>query len=183
MAGIRNRWRTLRGEHGPIVGGLVLLGDAALETNPTAGRGVALAFLHARDFASALDAGVSDPYAFVDDFERWTVDHVGALFQTQLAIDRARLAQLRAGVAARRVPPPADPVNRLVAAMSILRDTDEVVETATARLYNLLVSPSEIMADRSVIRPLLAYLRAHEVLTVPAAEGPDRATFERIVAG
>jgi hypothetical protein len=39
------------------------------------------------------------------------------------------------------------------------------------------------MADRSVIRPLLAYLRAHEVLTVPAAEGPDRATFERIVAG
>lgn len=183
MAGIRNRWRTLCGEQGPVVGGLVLLGDAAIETNPTAGRGVALAFVHARGLASALDAGVDDPYAFVDDFERWTAAQVGALFRTQLAIDRARLAQLRAGVAARRLPPPADPVNRLVAAMSILRDTDETVETAAAQLYNLLVTPSELMADRSVIRPLLAYLRAHEVLTVPPAEGPDRATFERIVAG
>jgi len=40
MARLENRYRRLVGTDGPIVGGLVLLGDSALHTNPTAGRGV-----------------------------------------------------------------------------------------------------------------------------------------------
>ena len=38
MARLENRYRRLAGTDGPIVGGLVLLGDSALHTNPTAGR-------------------------------------------------------------------------------------------------------------------------------------------------
>src|SRR5262249_32754988 len=42
MAGVDNRYRRLVDDAGSVVDGLLLLGDAAMHTNPTAGRGVSL---------------------------------------------------------------------------------------------------------------------------------------------
>jgi 2-polyprenyl-6-methoxyphenol hydroxylase-like FAD-dependent oxidoreductase len=44
MGRLENRYRRLADADGPIAGGLVLLGDSALHTNPTAARGTSLAF-------------------------------------------------------------------------------------------------------------------------------------------
>ena len=39
VAGVHNRWYRLVDRRGPVVAGLVLIGDAAMQTNPTAARG------------------------------------------------------------------------------------------------------------------------------------------------
>ncbi len=56
MARVENRYRRLVDDGGPIVTGIVLLGDAAMHTNPTAGRGVSLAFAHAQHLVSTVDS-------------------------------------------------------------------------------------------------------------------------------
>jgi 2-polyprenyl-6-methoxyphenol hydroxylase-like FAD-dependent oxidoreductase len=179
MAGIRNRRRRLVDERGPVAAGLVLLGDSALQTNPTTGRGISLAFVDAQGLARTLERATREPAAF----ERWTAGHHDTWFSSQLAIDGARLAQLRAGLRGRRLPPPRDPTNRLVAALIVLRDEDPVIRTATARLYNLLTTPREVMRDRDVVRRVASYLRAHPDAAPRPPAGPDRAEFERLVVG
>ena len=52
MGRLENRYRRLTDSGGPIAGGLVLVGDSALHTNPTAGRGTSLAFSQAQAYAS-----------------------------------------------------------------------------------------------------------------------------------
>ena len=60
MTRLENRCRRLADADGPIAGGVVLLGDSALHTNPTAGRGVSLAFARAQLLATTLDEA-ADP--------------------------------------------------------------------------------------------------------------------------
>ena len=63
MARMENRYRRLADTDGPIVGGLVLLGDSALHTNPTAGRGASLALAQAQHLATTLDKA-GDPVSY-----------------------------------------------------------------------------------------------------------------------
>ena len=59
MARVDNRYRRLVDGSGPVAGGLLLLGDAAMHTNPTAGRGVSLAFAHVQHLVSAVAGAAS----------------------------------------------------------------------------------------------------------------------------
>lgn len=181
MARIENRWRRLVDGDGPVVTGYALIGDAALETNPTTGRGISLAFVHAERLAATAGQAAADPVDFAVGFDAWTAEHLGGWFESQLAIDEARLAQLRAGLRGERLPPPTDQTNRLVAAMATLRASDPVLAGAVMRAYNLLVTPRELMADRRVSRPVIAYLRGHPTIELRPTDGPDRAAFERLV--
>ncbi|MGW5531558.1 NAD(P)/FAD-dependent oxidoreductase [Streptomyces xanthochromogenes] len=183
MGNIENRWRRLLDERDrPFVAGLVLLGDAAVQTNPTFGRGTSLAFSHAQELARVADGAAEDPLAALLAFEKWTAAHPGRWFGLQLATDEARFAQLRAGLLGQRAAPAEDLPNRFVRAMAVLREDDEAVRSASLRLYNMLMTPQELMADRVVSRRILAFLRDHP-LPEPPLEGPGRAAFESLVTG
>lgn len=183
MGNIQNRWRRLLDERGtPVAAGLVLLGDAAVQTNPTFGRGASLAFSHAQRLARVADGAAEDPLASVIAFEEWTAAHPGRWFGLQLATDQARFAQLRAGLRGERAAPPEDLPNRLVRAMAVLREDDEAVREASLRLFNMLMTPQELMADRTVSRRILAFLRDHPQ-PEPPVQGPGRAAFESLVTG
>ena len=68
---IENRWRRLVGGDGrPIVGGLVLVGDSSLHTNPTFGRGVSLAFAQAQHLAATAEQVPADPVGYVHAVRR-----------------------------------------------------------------------------------------------------------------
>ncbi|MEU0005709.1 FAD-dependent oxidoreductase [Streptomyces sp. NPDC006314] len=182
MGRLENRRRTLLGTDGrPVAAGLALVGDAALQTNPTFGRGVSLAFVHARQLARTAERAAAEPAAYTERFERWTDDNLGVWFEIQRATDRARLAQLRAGLRGEHAPPADDLPNRFVRAMAVLRD-DERIRSASLRLYHMLMTPQELMSDRTVSRRILAFLREHPTPESPA-EGPDRAAFEALVTG
>jgi 2-polyprenyl-6-methoxyphenol hydroxylase-like FAD-dependent oxidoreductase len=60
MARLENSYRRLADGDGPVAGGMVLLGDSCLHTNPTAGRGVSLAFAQAEHLALTI-GGATDP--------------------------------------------------------------------------------------------------------------------------
>lgn len=183
MGNIENRWRRLLDDRGrPPVAGLVLLGDAAVQTNPTFGRGTSLAFSHAQRLARVADGAAEDPLAAVIAFEEWTAAHPGRWFGLQLATDEARFTQLQAGLRGERAAPPEDLPNRFVRAMAALREDDAAVRDAALRLYNMLMTPQELMADRTVSRRILAFLRDHP-LPEPPVEGPDRAAFASLVTG
>ena len=55
MAGLDNRWTALVDERGPVVTGLVNVGDSLTHTNPTLGQGAALALLAAQRVATTYD--------------------------------------------------------------------------------------------------------------------------------
>ena len=182
VGGIENRWRRLVDDRGPVVAGLVLLGDAAMHTNPTWGRGISLAFWHGQHLADRLDGAVGDGCRFVADADSWAAAQLGDLYTSQVTADEARRRQIAAALRGDRLPPPTDLVNRVVAAIAAMRDDDPLVRRASDRVYNLLATPRELMSDRQVAGRILTFLKAHPVLE-QAASHPDRATFERLVSG
>ncbi|MFI6491071.1 NAD(P)/FAD-dependent oxidoreductase [Streptomyces sp. NPDC050564] len=183
MGHIENRRRSLRDDLSrPVAAGLVLVGDAALQTNPTFGRGVSLALTHAQHLARTAEEAAADPAAYTAGFEEWTDSRLGVWFEIQLATDRARFAQLKAGLRGEHAPPADDLPNRFVRAMAVLREDDPEIRTAALRLYNMLMTPQGLMADRTVARRILAFLREHPLPEV-RTPGPDRAAFEAVVAG
>jgi 2-polyprenyl-6-methoxyphenol hydroxylase-like FAD-dependent oxidoreductase len=179
MARIENRRRRLVDADGPVVGGLVVLGDAALHTNPTLGRGISLAMMHARHLAAAADSVGDDPTAFVAGFEAWTSEHLGGWFDSQVTADQASLARLEASVRGEHLPPSTDPMVRFGQAAFALAATDPVVGAAVARMVHLLATPAKALGDPEVASRVTAFLATDPDLDQPIA-GPTRADFERI---
>jgi 2-polyprenyl-6-methoxyphenol hydroxylase-like FAD-dependent oxidoreductase len=178
ISGISNRRRRLDVDGRPCVAGLVLLGDAAVQTNPTAGRGISLAVNHARDLADLLDED-RPPVVLAEQFAARTSATLGSWLESQLVIDEDRRHQLQHALRGRPPPPIATTSGKLALALAELRD-DEVVGAATDRLYNLLATPHEIVQDRAVMRRVVHHLR-HGPRAAPEAV-PDRPTFERMLA-
>ncbi|WP_018680546.1 FAD-dependent oxidoreductase [Actinokineospora enzanensis] len=176
MSRIENRRQRLAGPDGPAVVGLVLLGDAALQTNPTYGRGVSLAFAHAQQLAGGLEF-IDDPYRFAVEFDEWTERNLGVWYRTQIVADSAGLARMAAGLRGERPDPPTDPFARLMAGMEDLAARDEVVGRGLGRMAHLLITPTQLLGDREVVQRVVAHL-GDRPLPAEQLDGPDRAEFE-----
>jgi 2-polyprenyl-6-methoxyphenol hydroxylase-like FAD-dependent oxidoreductase len=180
MAGLENRFRRLVHADGPVVTGFIQLGDAALQTNPTFGRGVTMALCHAHTVARLLDESDRHPVAWSTLAHQRTEEVLGGWYDLQVATDAARLRALRENAGSE----PSDPRERLIGkmltALSLLREEDAEVRIAGERVYNMLTTPQELMADRYVARRLLAFIRTHPDAT-RAPTGPSREELERLI--
>ncbi len=179
---IDNRRRKLIDDEGPIVTGFVLLGDAAVHTNPTLARGVSLAFLHAQHLAESVAQTESDPLQFAADFGHWTSRNLGVWFTSQVANDAEIKARLQASLEGREIPQPQDETARFTRALFELGGTEPAVGRALARIANLLITPFDILADAEVMEKVSAYLATNPDLAADLGEGPTRAEFEALVA-
>jgi flavin-dependent dehydrogenase len=182
IAGIEDRWqRLVTGAGDPVVAGLVLIGDAALQNNPTYGRGVSLAFAQAQQVARRLGSATDDPARWVVECDRWTGQHLGIWHRAQTTADAAALAVMEAGLRGEPAPVATDPFARLLAAIEALAATDPLVARALARMAHLLITPAQLLADREVVGRATRYLRHHQ--PEPARSGGlSRAQFEAIAA-
>ncbi len=180
MARIENRRRRLVDDDGPLIGGVVALGDAALHTNPTLGRGTSMAFWHAQHLAEEAESAAVDPVGFVASFDRWTQDNLGIWFDTQVAADAAGMRRLDAGLAGERLAAPDDPVARLAAAAFACAQTDAVVGGAVAEMVHLFSPPPEVLGRPAVTERIEAFVARNHDLARPA-DVPTRAEFEAIV--
>ncbi len=147
MARLENRSRRLVDDRGPIATGVVALGDAALYTNPTLGRGASLALAHAQRLAEVVEA---DPMDLAVGFDEWTQANLGPWFATQVAVDGGRLAVMEATM--RNEVPPSDGTARFVEALTECAQHDRVVARSLARFSLLLDHPSVMLADPEVQR-------------------------------
>jgi 2-polyprenyl-6-methoxyphenol hydroxylase-like FAD-dependent oxidoreductase len=171
MARLENRYRRLVGADGPVVGGLVLLGDSALHTNPTAGRGTSLAFAQAQHLATTLDRA-DDPVSFTAAFDSWTDTNIGAWYQPQAQADASLARRMQAAVDGKPSPPP-EPMERLRLAIFSASRTKAPVALPLRRMIHLVSLPEDVIGNEAVRAGLDALVAVQPELTAPAA-GPTR---------
>lgn len=181
MSRIENRRRRLTTGTGPIVGGIVAIGDAALHTNPTLGRGISMGLLHAQHLAEVAHLATDDAVGFAERFSNWTDDHLGIWYDTQVAADANALERLAAGLLGTRVAPADDASARFATAAFVCAQHDEVVGIAVAKIVHLFASPREAFADPLVVSRVTEFLSSGVSLERPI-DVPSRAAFELLAS-
>lgn len=173
-ASLDNRWSALADERGPVVSGLVPIGDALTHTNPTLGQGTSLALWAAHRVAGTAH---QDPGSagFAAGYHDWAVRTLKPWFDFQVVADAAigeRFATRagRAGAA------------REAAALFECALEDPEVMRARARVRHLVESPARAYA-RPLIRARVKRWLAARPDYAPNAVGPDRAEWEKLTAG
>jgi len=71
-------------------------------------------FKHAVRLRDILRDRVADPYALAEEFHEITEREIAPWFWSQIAADRARIAEIEAVREGRQPPPPADELARLI---------------------------------------------------------------------
>ncbi|MEU9145733.1 NAD(P)-binding protein [Streptomyces sp. NPDC048349] len=172
-ASLDNRWSALVDERGPVVTGLVPVGDAVTHTNPTLGQGTSLALWAARRVARTAHR---DPGSerFAAEHHAWAVRTLKPWFDFQVVADAAigeRFATRvgRTGTA------------REVAALFDCALEDPEVMRARARVRHLADMPGEAYADPQIRARVARWLAARPDYE-PNAVGPDRAEWEKLTA-
>jgi 2-polyprenyl-6-methoxyphenol hydroxylase-like FAD-dependent oxidoreductase len=175
MAGVLDRYRRLVVDGVPVVTGFLAVGDAWACTNPSAGRGISVGAVHAQLLRAVVRASLDDPVELARAFDEVTEREVAPFYRTQLAADRARIAEMDA-LRAGREPPPPDPARTglLTAAAYDADAYRALLETVTC-----LATPDEVLA-----RPGMAErLAAHAGESPPVPLGPDRCQLLELLSG
>ncbi|MEU6295659.1 NAD(P)-binding protein [Streptomyces erythrochromogenes] len=173
-ASLDNRWSALVDERGPVVTGLVPVGDSITHTNPTLGQGTSLALWAARRVARTAhrDPG-SDRFAVAH--HAWAVRTLKPWFDFQVVADAAigeRFATRagRTGTA------------REVAALFDCALEDPEVMRARARVRHLAEPPERAYGDPEIRARVARWLAARPDYA-PNEVGPDREEWEKLTAG
>jgi 2-polyprenyl-6-methoxyphenol hydroxylase-like FAD-dependent oxidoreductase len=208
MAGLDNRWTSLVDRAGPVVTGLVGVGDAVTHTNPTLGQGVALALRAGQWVASHAERAADDPGAFAEEYHRWAELSLKPWFDAQVVVDGANAARLGAnageapgaqapdaqalgGQASARPAPtggatgpgataaPAETA-REKAARTLCAYDDPVVMRARAKVRHLLATPDQAYGTEEVRTGVARWL-AERPDFEPGPDGPSREHWESLI--
>ena len=181
MSGIADRYRRFIVGGQPIATGIVAVADAWACTNPSAGRGLTVGFLHALRLRDSMRAHGDDPRALVEDFDRRTEAEVAPWYHAQIAVDRARFAEMEAIREGREAPVPAGELARSIRALvssvaadpDLFRDLLEYVGTITP--------VQDILRRPEVVQRLAAARDVMKGLPSPPMPGPNRNQLLQIV--
>jgi hypothetical protein len=126
MSGIVDRYRRFIVDGSPVATGLVSLADAWACTNPSAGRGLTVGFIHAVHLRDVLRRTLDNPPALAEQFDAVTEAEVTPWYRAQIAMDRFRFAQMNAIREGRQTPAPEEELARQCASlfMTIAADPD-----------------------------------------------------------
>ncbi|MFG2988825.1 NAD(P)/FAD-dependent oxidoreductase [Streptomyces sp. NPDC048257] len=173
-ASLDNRWSALVDEQGPVVTGLVPVGDSITHTNPTLGQGTSLALWAARRVARTVHR---DPGSarYAAEHHAWAERTLKPWFDFQVVADGA-IGERFAARAGR------GGTAREVAALFDCALGDPEVMRARARVRHLVEPPERAYADPE-IRARVARWLADRPDYAPNEAGPDREEWEKLTAG
>jgi 2-polyprenyl-6-methoxyphenol hydroxylase-like FAD-dependent oxidoreductase len=190
MARLRNRLRRVVVDGAPVATGIVLLGDAAVCTNPLYGRGTALALVHAYLLADTLadrsaSRGVGlDLAALAVAFDDVTRAELEPWYRASVFQDEQDLGARRASAAGDEGP--AKTLAAMRAALFSAVRTDPDVWRAFVRTFNLLDPPESMLTNPAVAAKVAETLQATADGSADAGEapaaGPTRDETLRIAA-
>ena len=182
MSGIADRYRRFVVDDVPIVTGFAAVADAWACTNPSAGRGLTVGFLQAVQLRDSLRACGDDPRALVEDFDGRTEAEITPWYRAQIAVDRARFAEMQAIRENRDVPSPDNDLGRgIVSLMSVLI-ADPDLFRAALEYIGTITPVQQILARPDVVQRMAA---AHEGLKGkprPPIPGPTREQLLQLVS-
>ncbi|MDR6974314.1 2-polyprenyl-6-methoxyphenol hydroxylase-like FAD-dependent oxidoreductase [Streptomyces sp. 3330] len=174
MAGLHNRWRPTADERGPLVTGLVRVGDALVHTNPTLTQGTTLA-LRAAQRIAATAGTAAHHYLYADAYGRWAERVLKPWYDLQVIADRDNEARLSGVIA-----PPVDAEGRLKAARFACALEDPTVMRAWARARHMLTMPDEAFGTDEIRERLTRWLAARPE-SRPGPSGPTRRQWEQTI--
>jgi 2-polyprenyl-6-methoxyphenol hydroxylase-like FAD-dependent oxidoreductase len=156
MAGIEDRHRCLVVDGQPVATGVVAVGDAWACTNPSLGRGAALALVHARLLRDLLrETDPADHDKFARRFGELTAQAAEPLYRATLWYDRHRLAEIDADIAGAPYRPDDQrwPVSKAFFAASL---DDPEVNRAYSAVASFVATPDEALAQPGILDRVLA---------------------------
>jgi len=179
MGGLHNTLRRLVVDGTPVATGVVAIGDSVCTTNPTLGRGLALALTGAADLADTVARYGDDPAALALALDRLIVDHVAPFYQDQAAIDAARLATMRHTIFGDPRPPPEATGDGRVSypQLRVAGCYDPVAFRAFWKINGMVCPPEDVYTDPRVVACTRDALSRH-------GGGPpvDQPTREQLLA-
>ncbi|MCF2531992.1 NAD(P)/FAD-dependent oxidoreductase [Yinghuangia soli] len=173
MAGLDNRWTSLVDGGGPVVTGLIGVGDSVTHTNPTLGQGCSLALREAEWVAGHAGEATEDPEGFARRHHSWAQATLRPWFDIQVAADKSLAGSL--GVAPENEAPSPAVLER--AARAACAFEDPVVMRARSRVRHLIELPEQAYGTDEV-RSHVARWLADRDGRVPPPDGPSRAAWE-----
>jgi len=156
MAGIEDRHRRLAVDGQPVATGVIAVGDAWACTNPSLGRGAALALVHGcllRDLLRETDPADHDKFA--RRFDELTAQAAEPLYRATLWYDRHRLAEIDADIAGTpyRTDDRRWPVSKALFAAGL---ADPDLTRAYSAVASFIATPDEVLTQPGVLDRVVA---------------------------
>ncbi len=182
MSGIVDRYRRFVLDGRPVATGFVAVADASACTNPSAGRGLTVGMLHGLALRDVLREAGDDPDTLAQRFDAATESRITPWYRAQVAVDRARFAQMRA-LAGGRDPPPADELARGIGALVRCMLADPDLFRAGLEYTGTLTPAQEVLRRPEVIAKIAAVSEAQRSSGVqPDLPAPDRRQLLALLA-
>lgn len=169
MAGLHNTMRRLVTDGTPVVTGLHSVGDSVCTTNPTLGRGLALALNGAADLVAVITEHPEDGTAQAKNLDARVADHIVPFFEDQAAIDEARLAMLRHTIFGTPAPdpPPHIPGRVTFAQVRTAAMIDPTAFRGLWTVQGMLRRPEDVYRDPQVVASTRDALNRHKIAAIP----------------
>ena len=180
MSGVVDRYRRFVVDGTPVAIGFAAVADAWACTNPSAGRGLTVGFLHAVRLRDALRDADGAPRALAEQFDAMTEADVAPWYHAQIAADRLRYAQMEALREGREPPPPADPLSEQMASLMPAMIGDPDLFRAFLE-YVATITPIQVLLERPDVRQRLQ-VAADNASALPAIPGPSREELLALMA-
>jgi 2-polyprenyl-6-methoxyphenol hydroxylase-like FAD-dependent oxidoreductase len=173
MSGIVDRYRRYVDGGWPVATGFVAVADAWACTNPSAGRGLTVGFLHAVQLRDVLRDALNDPRRLIQEFHARTEAEIAPWYRAQIAADRARFGQMQALREGREPSPPTDELAQLLTALFTVALVHPDLYRAALEYLGTITPIQTILARPGVTQDIDA---AAAMAEAPPIElpGPDR---------
>lgn len=150
MSGTEDQRLSLMVDGQPVVTGLVAVGDAAMRTNPSLGRGSSIGLMHVCTLRDVIRAvGPDRPDELVRRFSEASEVLVGQTYRTTLDYDRHRMAEIQANIAGTSYQP-SDASWTLQRALSHLAEQDANAMRALLHVNYHLEAPDLVRVPPEV---------------------------------
>ncbi|MGI9611352.1 MAG: NAD(P)/FAD-dependent oxidoreductase [Acidimicrobiales bacterium] len=176
MVGATDRRRSFVIDERPVATGMLTIGDAATCSNPSLGRGMTFALMHAVLLRDSVKKYLHDPLALATEFGNRTELEMGPWYEMTRQIDRARINEMSAIAAGRDVEP--TPEGQAVAAVFTAAMTDPAVARDWADVIGCLAGADEVLAREGLVERAFAIAGS----TAGSPLGPDRARLLEILS-
>jgi hypothetical protein len=161
------------GRRDPVATGLHAIGDSVCTTNPTLGRGLALALSGAADLADTIGEYPADPVGQALALDRLVGAHVGPFYHDQAVIDAARLAMMRHTIFGAPPSSPSQTPGRVTySQLRAAASYDPTAFRAFWKINGMICPPGEVYTDPDVIACTQETLRRHGI--APPVAQPTR---------
>ncbi|HET8750416.1 MAG TPA: hypothetical protein VFM42_06715, partial [Sphingomicrobium sp.] len=182
MSGVVDRCRRFSNGDGPFVTGFAAIADAWVCTNPSAGRGMTVGMLHARQLRDSVRRFADDPCQLVRDFDERTECDIKPWYDAQIAVDRMRFSAMEASRAGRAPPVPADQLTRDLMLLHAAMLADGELFRLGLEYIATLSTAQEIMDRPGVRERMKIALDEMSRDGRPAMPGPSREQLLALVA-